>query len=100
MKYRKLTEVNDIEGETWHWFIPIKGNKKALEKLADVIKEEPFSFQLSEDKYTEKEVDTLTANGDVGYHYQFNKLTGKLGTLVSIEDLVGKGEIREWMENA
>lgn len=100
MKYRKLTEVNEWEGETWHWFIPTKGNKEALEVLAEIVKQEPFEYQLSDETYKEKEVDLLVANGDVGYHCQFNKLAGKLKKLSDIKDLSTKGAIRKWMENA
>lgn len=83
-EYVKLTEHNEWEGETWHFYIPLDGNKDTLDRLADALSilagadEEP-EFELELAPMTETEVDTLVRHGgDTDYMAAHNKLEGRL----------------------
>lgn len=78
----KLTENNEHEGETWHFYIPIEGNEEAIGRLLDAIArldqdvDEEHSLDLT--PIPEAEVDILVKHADTGYMANHNKLTGVL----------------------
>lgn len=103
-QYLKLTENNDWEGETWHFFVPVEGNEEALkllrEKVASFGGEE---FEVDQRLYPESEVDLLVKNAEVGYLREYYKLEGKVLTqklreIIADEDFTEKfykGGIRD-----
>jgi hypothetical protein len=100
--YIRLTEVNEWEGETWHFYLPVAGNSEALAALKELIDnaDDDFGFSLSE-TLTEDEVDTLvrTANGDTSYLAAHTKLTGRL-TAINDLDKLYKGQIVDFFSDA
>lgn len=65
--YRRFTEHNEWEGETWSFYIPVDGNVETLDALAALIaKYDPDaeSFEMPERVFTEEEVDLLVEWGD------------------------------------
>jgi len=91
-KYATFIEHNEWEGETWRFYIPIKGNVhelKALEKWINNL--EDRSYELDWDPIPEKEVDILVKHSDIGYGADHNKLNGKLNWKKATENL-GKKE--------
>lgn len=106
--YAKLTEHNEHEGETWHFYIPLDGNHGALQVLAEVIteSERDDTYELDLGPITEDEVDTLIRHGsDTDYMAGHNKLAGLLNItdqfLQEMRDDHGdplyKGEVRNLM---
>lgn len=95
-RYAKLTEVNEWEGETWHYFIPVEGNEEALDRLkvlvdswsrpegADENDGEPgddgADLSLDENSYPAYDVRVLTQHGDgnCSYQEQYAQLSGRL----------------------
>ncbi len=76
MKYYRLTEHNEWEGETWHFYIPVDGNEEELEKLRSSIDGE--IYKLSKKTYEEDKITTLCEDDDdAGYMAKHNKLEGK-----------------------
>lgn len=107
--YRKLTEINDNEGETWHFFIPVPGNEAALDSLAKMldVRDLEDAYRLSKDMFTEVEVDTLVKYADnTGYMTEHNKLAGildikKLEIALDSNDVyeaLYKGGIRDFLK--
>lgn len=109
-KYAQLTENNDWEGETWHFYIPIEGNEATLDRLADTLTlmaDEAFELELA--PIPEMEVDILVKRGgDTSYMAAHNKLAGRLvltdehlTTLAAGDvDPLYKGRIRDHMKAA
>lgn len=106
----KLSETNDHEGETWHFYIPVEGNEEGIEELrvtlAHFADEDQYSLDLT--PLPEYEVDILVKHSDCGYMHDHNKLEGVL-TLPSDfaermddddEDPLYKGEIKAYMKVA
>jgi hypothetical protein len=100
--YIRLTEANEWEGETWHFYLPIADNSAALAALQELIDsaDNDFGFSLSE-TFTEDEVDTLvrTANGDTSYLAAHTKLAGRLTPIDDLEKLY-KGQIVDFFSDA
>ena len=72
-----FTEINDWEGETWSWFIPIEGNEDDIEKVRALIEPMQDVYSLSEKQYTEEEVQTLMdAPSDTTYMDRYQKASG------------------------
>jgi hypothetical protein len=87
--YARFTEVNDWEGETWHFWLPIEGNEEALRKLAELLDVEADSdeYQLSLEPRDELHVDALVDEDDEpGYMSAQNKLEGVL----TVPDTLGE----------
>jgi hypothetical protein len=87
-QYLKLTENNEWEGETWHFFVPVQGNEEATKLLKQLVMSYGGEeFELDDKLYSESEVDTLVRNTDSGYMDHYNKLSGtiKLGALRGIK---------------
>ena len=52
MKYYRLKEINDWEGETWNFYIPVEGNQKEIEKLKSSLERCVFMrFKSSSGKF-------------------------------------------------
>ena len=109
-KYRCLREFNGNEGETWFWFIPIKGNKKELSLLQEIIdylpEDDDNTHELMDEIVTEDEIDTLLKFNFGIYHDCFNKLRGTLQLGLMYVDDEGwvdelyKGGIMNYMRGA
>ena len=70
-KFIKLTERNDWEGETWNFYIPIRGNEEAIAFLKEAL--DP-NYSIGENEFTEHEVDILcNSNDNWGYMPKHNK---------------------------
>lgn len=78
MQFRKFTEKNEWEGETWHFWLQVDGNEAALERLGKILGEpdKGAPYQLTEEIRPESEVDALVENAEEGYLYSQNKATG------------------------
>ena len=79
--YIKFTEHNDNEGETWHFFIKLKGNKKKIFQiknlLSSILKTDPYvedMYNLDETPIPESEVDILVNHSPSGHYPTFNKV--------------------------
>jgi hypothetical protein len=106
----KLTENNEHEGETWHFYIPVEGNEEAIGQLFEAIAvldqdvDEQYSLDLT--PIPEGEVDILVKHADTGYMANHNKLTGVLTLPDDFDekmteedgDLLYKGQIKEYMK--
>ncbi len=87
-KYVRFTERNDWEGETWRFYIPIKGNEATIEDLKEQLaKIEAFSLdkygsgcdlEVEDETFDAKTVEALIKHSDTGYMPSHNKLKGKL----------------------
>lgn len=105
--YAKFTEVNDWEGETWHFWLPIEGNEDALDALHSVLDTDEYELDLT--PVPEFEVDVLVKHTDTGYMAYHNKLAGTLtltgDDLEKLEDTEGKvgffykGKISEYLRS-
>jgi hypothetical protein len=87
MKYIRFSEHNDHEGETWHFYIPIKGNEKDIAKVRELIADVD-AYRLDRE-LTEAQVDTLVEfDNESGYMARHNKAAGfnKLPKSVDWED--------------
>ncbi len=110
--YVKLTEDNEWESETWHFWIPIEGNEKAIRELGESIKglreDETAckSYELDLSPVPEFEVDAVVKHGgsDTDYMPAHTKLTGtlvitedQLAAIGNEDDPLRKGGIRDLM---
>ena len=112
--FYRFDEVNDNEGESWSFFIPVYGNQHNVQVLADRLKkasldqdydEEEIPYSFGEEHLTYDEVDALVKHGDHGYMPRYTKLSGLLNlNLVfeakTYEDLINvlyKGKIAKLM---
>lgn len=103
--YVKFTEINQWEGEIWHFFIPIEGNEAAIVELLSYINQQEckMCYHLEMDRsYTEGEVDTIIKNTRTGYMPYNNKLSGRLKNVydeapVPGTDILYKGDIKRLM---
>jgi hypothetical protein len=105
-----LTEVNEHEGETCRFYIPLEGNNEALGELFEAIcgldKGEDEQYALDLTPVPESEVDILIKHSDSGYMPYYNKLVGVLtlpedfaeGMADPEEDPLYKGEIKQYMK--
>lgn len=84
MNYVKFSEINDWEGETWHFWIPAEGNEEALKALQSALGESE-EYELDLTPVPESEVDVLVKHTDSGYMAYHNKLSGAL--TLTAEDL-------------
>lgn len=88
LHFFKLTEVNDHEGETWHFWLQAEGNADALHAIRTAIsefddaaaqqREEECPYFLGGMLVPESEVDIVVRHGEDGYMAQHTKLTGVL----------------------
>lgn len=89
--YARFTEENDWEGETWHFYIPLAGNDRALERLAELI-ENREEYALAREWYSETEVRILVANTETGYMAEHTRLHGLLAVPDDL-DKIYKGQL-------
>ena len=108
--FAKLTEDNEHEGETWHFYIPIEGNEESIGQLFEAIAvldqdvDEQYALDLT--PLPEGEVDILVKHADMGYMANHTKLAGVLTLPDDFDkrmadedgDLLYKGQIREYMK--
>jgi len=107
-EYVRFIEHNEWEGETWHFWIPLAGNKDALETLDRIIDVADMgdSYEIDPEPVPEHDVDVLVAGGgDTDYMAAHHKLAGTLtvpDTLLSDpdNDELYKGGIRDLMSLA
>lgn len=107
MDFVGLTEVNEHEGETYRYWIPIEGNEEALATMrrlfgqdSDQVTEEEATYWLAtENPLSEEVVDILVDNTRVGYMAFEQKFTGTLVLPPNFEDdfdsILYKGEIKK-----
>lgn len=76
----KFRETNDLEGESWNFWLQLDGNEEQLNKLSDLLDadeyEESFSVDMK-NAIPESEVDILVKHSESGYMHDHNKVTGK-----------------------
>lgn len=85
--YVRLTEHNEWEGETWHFYVPVEGNEAALQAMHNVIRdlsnqapdEHPYVLRLDE-TFTAEQVETLvtTPSSAASYLAEHNRMAGVL----------------------
>lgn len=110
-EYVHLTEHNDWESETWHFFIPVDRNGKQLEEFQRLVDGKNDSNSYDEGSpsiYTidtsirvpEMVVDYLVkyCNAFTNYMDAFHKLDGVLEVPESLDDIY-KGGIRDYVSN-
>lgn len=94
-EYVKLTEHNEWEGETWHFYIPIAGNEDAIDMLQVALEGiDRDQFQLVAAPISENDVDLLVKHGgDTDYMAAHNKLEGRLVLTEEILAPLGTGDL-------
>jgi hypothetical protein len=90
--YVEFLEINDWEGESWSFFIPLEGNEHQLDLLETYLVDQEnvkfdFPYSLGGIPIPEFEVDILVKHSDVGYMPRYNKLSGKLDANSLLEQL-------------
>lgn len=107
LQFVKLTEKNDHEGETWHYWLQWDGNTEELKKLDGFLAkhagdDEDFSYELFHYTRYEDEVDILVDESDWGYMKTHQKFKGRLNlgdlSLVEPDDILYKGRIERFFE--
>jgi hypothetical protein len=85
IKYYCFEEMNDWEGETWHFYIPVKGNEEAvvllrenIEKVCKALDIEECSFIIHKETYAKKEIDIASKFDECTYMGGHNILKGRL----------------------
>lgn len=102
MKYYRLSENNEWEGETWHFYIPVEGNEEEMVKLKEkYIDGEIYCVSIK--KFTEERVDILCEDdNNTSYMNKHNKLKGKLTVPENLspktDDPLYKGGICKFMK--
>ncbi|MFE7797030.1 hypothetical protein [Nocardia sp. NPDC057440] len=110
MKFRQLTEINENEGETWHYWLQVNGNEVALGHLEDFLEETANEMDQHHPEFafegrimSEQEVDVLIKHADHGYMPTHQKFTGKIVLPDDLEilgpfDLLYKGAVEDLFE--
>ena len=103
--YVRFTETNDSEGEVWNFWLPVEGNERELDVLADYLEEyDSDGFELDLSKAVSRgHVDILVEEAswdDDGYMPAHQMLKGSLA-LPELdekypEDWFYKGEIAKY----
>ena len=87
-QYIRFRETNNWENERWRFYIPLRGNERAIRELADAVRRLkpvlgcfagmhiPYDIRLM--PTAGDEVDRLCASGRGGYMAYYNKLEGRL----------------------
>lgn len=83
MNYIEFSETNDWEGETWHYFLPLEGNEKALRQLDSKILE--YGMNAYSIDWTPRNegyvMGLVRRKGSTLILKEFNIVQGKLFTL-------------------
>ena len=81
MKFVRLTENNDHEGESWNFWLQLDGNEVELQELKKFLSEngfeDEFQYELDLTEVDESEVDILVKHSKSGYMSYENKVVGK-----------------------
>jgi hypothetical protein len=81
-EYVQFTEVNENEGETWHFWLQVNSNNAELGKLRGLLAavqenaEEDAVYVLTENVEPESVVDKLVRYADEGYMPSHIKVSG------------------------
>lgn len=104
----QFTENNEAEGETWHFWLQVYGNEKAIERLQNYIDNAEVDihhpeFVMGERRADEREVDILVEHAEEGYMKMHTKITGTLTLPDDLEDRdpdgwFYKGKIEDYFE--
>lgn len=91
-QFVKFTEVNDWEGETWHFWLPVEGNEVQLVRLAVVTRDEECEYSLDmKNPLNEAAVDILVANADdTDYMAEHTKVAGILRLPEELDEHLGE----------
>lgn len=79
MKFVKLTENNDNEGESWNFWLQLDGNEDGLKELQtwlNTFDDNGEEYELNLTPVDESEVDTLVKHSGSGYMNYENKVVG------------------------
>lgn len=85
--YRRYTEANENEGETWTFWLQVDGNMVGLELLADRLEQlaktpdgdmDDYPYVLEDDQIEDRDVDVLVRFGGEGYMALHTKVDGSL----------------------
>jgi len=77
--FYEFKEMNDWEGETWSFYIPEKGNKRAMKLLKEAVEKED-NYSVREELLKTTEVKTLVKleDDECGYMDRHTILKGKV----------------------
>lgn len=75
MKYIKFTEYNEWEGETWNWYMPLKGNGKDFKKIKVLIRYNS-SYRIEKIELTKNSLNALIEHSSDGYMKSHNRAIG------------------------
>lgn len=100
--YYEVTENNEWEGETWHFFVPLTEAEVAL--LRAYIEAAGPAYTLSDEPVSEEEIEEcMELEGDTTYLSEYNKcapLTRALPESFDPDnDLLYKGSLFEVVEH-
>lgn len=74
MKYYIFTEINDQEGKTWNFYLPISEEERnIISSLIESTDEFDSPYKISENTIDEKSVNILIENNIAGYMASHNK---------------------------
>jgi hypothetical protein len=78
--FQELIEENDWEGETWSFWIPVKGNEDEIERLTTLLKDFDDNGYSMGDTATASEINVLIKHSkdECSYMERHNKLEGLL----------------------
>ncbi|WP_063042252.1 MULTISPECIES: hypothetical protein [Nocardia] len=109
MKFRRLIENNDHEGETWNWWLQVDGSEEELARLEELMaKFDSEFFTLTDDIENREVVDLLVRYSALAYYADHNLVLGVL-TLPDLSryeraddvtDLLYKGRIADYYKEA
>jgi hypothetical protein len=109
----RFTEVNDHEGETWHFYLDAKGQEATLARFRELLEEmaarvvvseeeeegfSEFPFSLSLDLVPEYAVEVLINNGRSGYMPEHQRVSGYLD-IKRLEKAIKKAKTAEELVN-
>lgn len=111
--YLRFTEINEHEGETWRFYIPVEGNQDAIDRLSRVLEAHDLTetFKFNATPAPESVVDTIVAEAledyeeNGGYRPARVELEGRLvlpdqleeAEYIDVVNLLYKGGIEDLM---
>ena len=106
-EYFKITEHNDWEGETWHFYFWVPEDNSQVQHLADHLAQDAYTSEshvVSLDFLSSSTLDVLEEHdGEMGYMPKHNRVEGYLDIeailALSEEDLARalyKGQVRKF----
>lgn len=109
-QYFRFTEDNEWEGETWHFYIPVKGNEEAVASIRASIerineynaanKGCEIQYSFSAKLYTRNQIDALIDCDDdeCSYMAAHNRLCGYLKA-PKLAVILNEDSISEWTKH-